>query len=130
MTSNKFRMRYLAALSVAAFMAGGAAFAQGTSPAQQTAPAAPAQITPVTYQEVTQYVAANRKVTEVANKMSVELQGASTESDVATIQDKAEKEIVSAIQKEGLTATRYQEIIILAESDQATLAKLQAAIGG
>jgi hypothetical protein len=80
--------------------------------------------------EATKFVAANKKVTEVANQMTVELQGAKSEDEAAAVQAKAEKQIVAAIQKEGITPTRYTEIIRLAETDEATLAKLRAKFGG
>jgi phage protein D len=74
-------------------------------------------------------VAANKKVTEVANKMTLELQAAKTEEDAAAVQAKAEKQITAAIQKEGISPKRYTEIIQLAETDAATLARLRAEFG-
>ncbi|MBY9066142.1 DUF4168 domain-containing protein [Hyphomonas sp. WL0036] len=126
MTSQNIRIRYVSLIAAAVFMTSGVAMAQQ---AGQPATAA-TQIAPLSDKEATQFVAANKKVTEVANKMSAQLQGAKTEEDVASLQTKAEKEIVTAIQKEGLTPTRYQEIIVLAENDEATLAKLRAEFGG
>lgn len=122
MALQKFRARTVSAMLALAVMGGGAALAQGTE-------AAPAAIAPMTDTEATQFVAANKKVTEVANKMTLELQAAKTEEDAAAVQAKAEKQITAAIQKEGISPKRYTEIIQLAETDQATLARLRAEFG-
>lgn len=122
MALQKFRARTVSAMLALAVMGGGAALAQGSE-------AAPAAIAPMTDTEATQFVAANKKVTEVANKMTLELQAAKTEEDAAAVQAKAEKQITAAIQKEGISPKRYTEIIQLAETDEATLAKLRAEFG-
>ena len=122
--AQKFRARALSALLALSALGGGAALAQ-----KADAPAAATTIAPVTDAEATKFVAANKKVTEVANSMTLELQAAKTEADAAAIQAKAEKQITSAIQKEGITPKRYTEIIQLAETDAATLAKLRAEFG-
>lgn len=122
MALQKFRARTVSAMLALAVMTGGAALAQGSE-------AAPAAIAPMTDTEATQFVAANKKVTEVANKMTLELQAAKTEEDAAAVQAKAEKQITAAIQKEGISPKRYTEIIQLAETDQATLARLRAEFG-
>lgn len=121
---QKFRVRAVAALLALSAFGGGAALAQGAG-----TPAAPAEIAPLTDTEATQFVAANKKVTEVANKMSLELQAAKSEEDAAAVQAKAEKQITAAIQNEGITPQRYTEIIQLAETDAATLARLRAEFG-
>ena len=122
--AQKFRARALSALLALSALGGGAALAQKAG-----APAAATTIAPVTDAEATKFVAANKKVTEVANSMTLELQAAKTEADAAAIQAKAEKQITAAIQKEGITPKRYTEIIQLAETDAATLAKLRAEFG-
>lgn len=127
MTSSKIRMRNVSAAAAMVFLVSGASYAQQ---AEQTAQTAQAAISPVSDTEVTQFVAANKKITEVANKASAELQAASDETAAAAIQTKAEQDIVTVIEKEGLTAARYQEIIVLAENDETTLAKLRAEFGG
>lgn len=124
MPMNKLRTRAASALLALSVLGGaGAALAQ-------TADAPAVTIAPVSDAEATKFVAANKKVTEVANQMTVELQGAKSEDEAAAVQAKAEKQIVAAIQKEGITPTRYTEIIRLAETDEATLAKLRAKFGG
>ena len=122
--AQKFRARAFSALLALSALGGGVALAQ-----KADAPAAAAAIAPVTDAEATKFVAANKKVTEVANSMTLELQAAKTEADAAAIQAKAEKQITAAIQKEGITPKRYTEIIQLAETDAATLAKLRAEFG-
>lgn len=127
MDMKKFRTRAASAVVAMSLMGTGAAFAQQTG----TGPAAPAAtIAPMSDTEATKFVAANKKVTEVANKMTLELQAAKSEADAAAIQAKAEEQITAAISKEGITPTRYTEIIQLAETDEATLAKLRAEFGG
>lgn len=124
MPMKKLRTRAASAL-LALSVLGGA----GAAMAQTVAPPAVA-IAPVSDAEAIKFVAANKKVTEVANQMTVELQGAKSEDEAAAVQAKAEKQIVAAIQKEGITPTRYTEIIRLGETDEATLAKLRAKFGG
>lgn len=127
MVTGNIRTRIAPAVLALSMLGGGVAVAQGTD----AAPAVKAEaIAPVSDAEAEKFVAANKKVTEVANKMSVELQAATTKDDAVKIQAKAEQDIVAAIQKEGITPTRYTEIIRLAETDEATLAKLRAKFGG
>ena len=126
MDMKTFRTRAASAVMALSLMGTGAAFAQQTG----TAPAAPAAtIAPMSDTEATKFVAANKKVTEVANKMTLELQAAKSEADAAAVQAKAEEQITAAISQEGITPTRYTEIIQLAETDEATLAKLRAEFG-
>lgn len=120
MVLKYIRTRAIAALLAMSLMTGGAALAQGADTA----------IAPVSDAEAAQFVAANRNVIEVANSMTVELRAASSEEDAATIRAEAEKQMVAAIQKEGITPQRYTEIIRLAETDQATLDKLRAEFEG
>ncbi len=123
MVFRTIRTQTVAAMLALSVLGGGAALAQ----APETAPAS---IAPVTDAEATKFVAANKKVTEVANTLTVELQAAASETDAAAILVKGEQQMVAAIQAEGITPKRYTEIIQLAETDQATLDRLRAKLGG
>lgn len=131
MALTKVRMRYIGAAAMTAFFANGA-LAQTAGQAAGDVPAQtmPAEIAPVSDAEVKQFVAANLQVSEVAVKMNTELQAATDAGAANAIQEKAEQEMVAVIQKEGLTPTRYTEIIQMAQADPALLAKLQAEAGG
>jgi Domain of unknown function (DUF4168) len=123
MVFRNIRTRAASAMLALTVLGGGAVMAQ-------TPETAPAKIAPVSDAEAAKFVAANKKVTEVANGMTVELRAAANEADAAVILAKGEKEMVAAIQTEGITPKRYTEIIRLAETDEATLAKLRAKLGG
>lgn len=123
MVFRTFRTHAISALLTLSAIGGGAAYAQ-------TPEAAPAQIAPVTDAEAAKFVAANRKLTEVANTLTVELKAATSEEDAAAILAKGEQKMAAAIQTEGITPRRYTEIIRLAETDEATLARLRAKLGG
>ncbi|MEX1251515.1 MAG: DUF4168 domain-containing protein [Hyphomonas sp.] len=96
----------------------------------QTPVTALAGAAPVSDAEVVEFAAANKKVTEVANTLSVELKSATSEADAAAILVKGEKKMAAAIQTEGTAPARYTEIIRMAEGDQATLDNLRAKFGG
>ncbi|MDP3459761.1 MAG: DUF4168 domain-containing protein [Hyphomonas sp.] len=123
MVFKTIRTHTVSALLAVSLIGGGAALAE-------TPKAAPAAIAPVSDAEAARFVAANRKVTAVANTMTVELQAAASEADAAAILAKGEKKMAAALQTEGITPARYTEIIRLAETDEVTLAKLRAEYGG
>ncbi|MFN7164600.1 MAG: DUF4168 domain-containing protein [Hyphomonas sp.] len=123
MVFRTIRTRAIPALLALSLMTGGAALAQGAG-------TPPAAIAPVSDAEAAKFVAANRKVTEVANTLSAQLKGAASEADAAAILAKGEQQMVAAIQAEGITPKRYTEIIQLAETDQATLDRLRAEYDG
>ena len=127
MKFGKIRVRVMSALASGALLASGAAVAQqaGAPPAQQQV-----EIAPVSDTELKAFVAANRKVVEVANDMTVKLQEAPDQDSANTIQADAEQKMTARIEEEGLTADRYTEIALLAQSDPAFLAKLQEAASG
>lgn len=128
MASNTFRTRAIAAVAAGMLMASGAALAQGAG-----APAAAQQqieIAPVSDTEMAQFIEANRKVVELANEMVLERQNASTPYDAEAIEAEAEERMIAQIEEEGLTAGRYTQIVVLAETDPAFLAKLQAVASG
>ena len=127
MAFNIIRKRTIAAVASGMLMASGAAFAQGAG-----APAAQQQveIAPVSDTEMSQFIEANRKVVELANEMTLEAQNASTPDEAQAVQAEAEERMIAQIEQEGLTADRYTQIVVLAETDPAFLARLQDAAGG
>lgn len=123
MAFRTIRTGSISALLSLSVICGGAALAQ--TPVTALAGAAP-----VSDAEVVEFAAANKKVTEVANTLSVELKSATSEADAAAILVKGEKKMAAAIQTEGTAPARYTEIIRMAEGDQATLDNLRAKFGG
>lgn len=127
MRPSTLRTRAIYALAAGMLAASGPAFAQqGGAPAD----AQSVQIAPVTDAEVGQFIEANRKVVEIANTMTLELENATTPEDANAIQAQAEEKMVARIEEEGLTADRYTQIALLAQTDPEFLAKLQNAASG
>lgn len=127
MSSITIRTRAIALVASAMLATSGAAIAQ-----QAIAPEAPQQveIAPVSDTEISQFVSANRKVVEIANTMTLEIENAETPDAAQNIRARAEDEMVAHIESEGLTADRYSQIALLAQNDPAFLAKLQDAARG
>jgi len=127
MQSTTLRKRTISAIAAGMLFASGAAIAQT---ADAPAEAQTVEIAPVSDAEVSQFIEANRKVVEVANAMTLEIEQAPDPEAASTIQAQAEERMVAQIEAEGLTANRYTEIALLAQSDPAFLAKLQTAASG
>lgn len=132
MALTTLRARTTAALAAATLVTGGAAFAQGTAPAQQ-APAqgeATVQIEPVTDAEIDMFVAANNEVSTIATEANAELQAAGDQSAAQEIQAGAQEKMIAAIQDEGLTPQRFTEIVQLAQTDAELANKLRSEMDG
>lgn len=132
MALTTFRARTTAAVAAAALFAGGAAFAQQAQPEQgaQAQAQAQAQITPVTDAEIDQFIAANEQVATIAQSANAELQEAEDQAAAKEIQASAQQDMVAAIQEEGLTPTRFTQIVQLARADEELANKLRAKMEG
>ncbi|WP_300378159.1 DUF4168 domain-containing protein [Henriciella sp.] len=132
MALKTFRARTVAAIAAATLAGGGAAIAQQ----QSQAPAAPqqaqpqAQIEPVTEAEIDQFVAANNEVSTIAQSANAELQAAEDKAAAQKVQAEAQKEMMAAIQDEGLTPQRFTEIVQLARADEELANKLRSKMEG
>ena len=125
---NNIKFKILAPVAAAATLIGGAAIAQQptTPPAQQTQPPSGS----VSDTEVTQFVAANEKVNTIAADMNAELQSTESPEAASEVQAAAQEKMVSAIEEEGLTTTRFTEIAQLAQADPAVNEKIRAEMEG
>lgn len=125
-------LKTLASVSAAAALATGTALAQ--QPTQPQQPATPQQaqpqIEPVSDTEITRFVAANEKVNMIASKMNEKLESVETQEEIVKVQTDTEKKMVTAIESEGLSATRFNEIIRLTQVDPATNKKVVSAMEG
>ncbi|MEE2879479.1 MAG: DUF4168 domain-containing protein [Pseudomonadota bacterium] len=132
MALTTLRARTTAAVAAAALFAGGAAFAQQAQPEQGAQPQAQAQaqITPVTDAEIDQFIAANEQVATIAQSANAELQEAEDQAAAKEIQASAQQDMVAAIQEEGLTPTRFTQIVQLARADEELANKLRAKMEG
>ena len=132
MALTTLRARTTAAVAAAALFAGGAALAQQAQPEQgaQAQAQAQAQITPVTDAEIDQFIAANEQVATIAQSANAELQEAEDQAAAKEIQASAQQDMVAAIQEEGLTPTRFTQIVQLARADEELANKLRAKMEG
>lgn len=126
------RARTTAAIAAAALTAGGAAFAQEAQSGQgaEAQAQATAQISPVTEAEIDQFVAANEQVATIAQSANQQLQQAEDKAAAQEIQASAQQQMVTAIQQEGLTPTRFTQIVQLARADEELANKLRAKMEG
>ena len=128
MALTTLRAKTTAALAAAAFATGGVAVAQ-TAQTQQPAPAEQA-IQPVTDAEIDQFIAANTEVATIAQSANQQLQQAEDQASAQQIQATAQEQMVAAIQEEGLTPTRFTQIVQLARADENLANKLRAKMEG
>lgn len=129
MKLNLTKPRTLAAFATVAMMASGAAIAQQPTTPPATQQAQP-QIDPVSDAEISQFAAANAKVGTIASDMNSQLEGVESADQVNEIQATAQQEMVTAIEQEGLTPTRYTEIVQLAQLDPEVMQKIETEIDG
>ena len=129
MKLNLTKSRTLAAFATVAMMASGTAIAQQPTTPPTTQRAQP-QIDPVSDAEISQFAAANAKVGTIASDMNSQLEGVESADQVNEIQATAQQEMVTAIEQEGLTPTRYTEIVQLAQLDPEVMQKIETEIDG
>ena len=113
--------KIIAPATMSAALLGGAAIAQ-----QPTTPPAQSQSASVSETEIAQFVAANDQVNTIAADMNADLEAAATPEEASEVQADAQQEMVSAIEDEGLTTTRFTEIAQLARTDPAVNEKIRA----
>lgn len=104
-------------LSAAAF-ACTSIFAAGAAAQSQTqAPAAQQQAAPVSDAEVKKFAKVEKKITSIAEEWAPKVQTAESQEAAEQIQGQAQAEMVAAIEGEGLTVQRYNEIFAQAQAD-------------
>jgi hypothetical protein len=86
--------------------------------AQETAPA-PSQAAPqsVSDADIESFAHAAQKVQAVATKYQGQLQSAGSDADKANIAKEEQQEMIGAIQGEGLTVERYQQVAEAVQKD-------------
>lgn len=109
-----------AAATACAFAFGGAAVAQGQPPAQQQ------QAAPVTDEEIQQFAEADKKLVTISEKWMPKLQAAESTEEAEKMQMDAQTEMTQAIEAEGLSVQRYNEIYAAAQADPDLAARIQA----
>jgi|GEM_PF-1913266 len=121
---NLLKTRAGAFLSAAALSIAAA----GTAVAQQPAPppSQPQSIAPVEDAEIKKFAAALKEVNNVLETANTDIQNSTDPDEAAQLEMEAREDVVEAITDEGLTPERYNQIMQLAQSDQDTMAKLQA----
>lgn len=111
----KIGMKAIASATAIAFTTAvsGAAFAQ----AQQQPGAQQQQMEPVSEEEVRQFANAEKKIAAISQKWQQEIETVETQEAAEQIQQQAQSEMITAIEQEGLTVQRYNEIYAQAQTD-------------
>ncbi|PQA85688.1 DUF4168 domain-containing protein [Hyphococcus luteus] len=119
---NCFKMTKLlaAAAAAAAASAGPAAMAQDAAAQQQ-------QIAPVSDKEVKKFVKAEKKIGAIVEEWSPKVQSAESQQEAQQMQKKAQTQMIAAIEKEGLSVQRYNQIAQRAQVDKQLAERLQEA---
>lgn len=114
-------------LSAAAFVFAGAASA-GALAQQQTPPppAAQQEAAPATEQEVKQFAKADKQIAKLTEEWQPKVQEAGSPQEAQQLQQAAQAEMVKAIEKEGLTVDRYNQIYAQAQADPALAERIRA----
>ncbi|MAN72952.1 MAG: hypothetical protein CME85_14575 [Henriciella sp.] len=126
MALKTFRTTATAAIAAATLFAGGAAVAQQSVPQEAQPQQAQPQIEPVTDAEISQFVAANEAVSEIAAEVTPQLKAASDEAAAKELQADAQEQMIAAINEEGLSADRFTQIAQMAQMDAELATKLRA----
>ena len=76
--------------------------------------------------EISQFVAANEAVSEIAAEVTPQLKAASDEAAAKELQADAQEQMIAAINEEGLSADRFTQIAQMAQMDAELATKLRA----
>lgn len=128
MSHTTLRTTVGAALAAAMMFGGTAAVAQQSVPREAQPRQAQPQIEPVTDAEISQFVAANEAVGEIAAEVTPQLEAATDQEAAQALQAEAQESMIAAINDEGLTPQRFTQIAQMAQMDQELATKLRAAM--
>lgn len=108
----------LSRLTLPAFALAALAFAAPSPVASQTA-TEPATISPqdISQSQLESFVAAATRVSEITEELQSEAQGVEDEAQLAELQEKANVDMVAAVEDEGLTVDEYNMIFQVAQVD-------------
>ncbi len=123
---NFFNMKTFATIAAATALTSAPAIAQQAMPQQQRE----TQIERATDAELDKFLAANGKVKTIATDMQSELETAESQAEATEITKSAEKDMIDAIEEEGLTTNRFNEIVRMAQTDPETNQRLRAELEG
>ena len=111
----------LTASVAAALLALGVAATPALGQSEQ-APAAPS----ISDEQLDQFAEAALAVNRIGQQYASQLQAAENEEQAQEIRAEAQEEMVQAVEEEGLTVDRYNEIYAAAENDEEVNAAIQA----
>lgn len=120
----------LARIAAAGSAAAALAFA-GAAAAQQPADLkaqAGVEIAPVTDAEIETFVAATQEVVVIIEEYQPQLQAAESQEAAAALQQEAQDKLVAAVEAEGMSADRYNQINMAAAKDEELAARITAVI--
>lgn len=104
------------ALALGAAYAAPAAMAQQQPPQQGMQQQAP-EISPVSDEEIWNFVRAVDDVSDIVQEVRPQLEAASDQEEAQLIQQAAQAQMLQAVEDQGLTPERYNEINMAAQSD-------------
>lgn len=106
--------------SSAAFAAPQQGNAAAQAPMQQQAPEID-----VSDEQLEQFVDAMTSVQEISGKYTEQFQSAETAEDAQAIQQKAQEEMIEAVNDSGLSADEYNTIVQAVQTDEELRARMQ-----
>lgn len=93
---------------------------QDEAPQSRPAPGVPDMpVAPIAPAELERFVEAAERVREIDATARSELATTPSEDQAQTLRERADREMRWAIEQEGLTVSRYQEIYVVVQSDPA-----------
>ena len=120
----------LAGSAAAALMLAGAspAFAQEAQSAPTALQQQMADAKPVTDAEIDTFISATMEVQTVVQQWQPKLKEAQGTENAATVQQEMQAELKAAVEEEGMTAQRYNQIYVMASQDDALAARIREAV--
>jgi predicted ATPase with chaperone activity len=116
---------FLPALAVAAV-----ALATPAPAAAQAEPAqAPLSADAISQAQLESFAAAATRVSEIAEQFEAQAQGLEDQAELAALQEKANNEMVAAVEQEGLSVDEYNMIFQVAQVDPELNATLMEMLG-
>lgn len=119
----------LAGSAAAALMLAGAspAFAQEAQSAPTQLQQQMADAKPVTDAEIDTFITATMEVQAIVQQWQPKLKEAQGTQTAATVQQEMQAELKAAVEDEGMTAQRYNQIYVMASQDEALATRIQEA---
>ena len=121
---DALKMTKLLAATAVVFTAGAgsAAMAQEAAAAQEQQ-----ETTPVSDKEVKKFVKAEKKIGAIIDEWTPKVQSAESDEQADQLKQQAQTQMIAAIEKEGLSVQRYNEIAQQAQFDPQLAERLRQA---